>query len=113
MRLPRRGTGKHLRRARPRAFNRGRRVLVKGNQVSPGVQMILSGALTFGVPILYAAGELVSLKRRRPGRGFGPDEPPAPPPRPVPNGHSPAQKPLPACLIPNMRPARVRDLEPV
>ena len=84
--------------------------------MSPGVQMILSGALTFGVPILYAAGELVSLKRRRPRRGFGPDRPPEPPPRPVPNGHSPAQKSLPACLIPvrsPVRPARVRDLEPV
>ncbi len=69
--------------------------------MNPNLQIALSFALTFGVPILFAARELLSL--RRPRDGGRPDEPPAPP-RP--------QRPLPDCLIPKpmaTRPARVLE----
>ncbi len=66
--------------------------------MSPATQVLLSGLLTFGVPLLFALHELLAL--RRADRG-GPPPPPAPPPRP------PAPKPLPDCLIPRpMAPER-------
>lgn len=73
--------------------------------------VVLSGALTFGVPLVLAMRELFELKRRDGGgwEGDGP-VPPKPPPSP-----STGQKPLPDCLIPRLppRPARMRELEKV
>jgi hypothetical protein len=75
------------------------------------VYVVLSGALTFGVPLALAVRELIELKRRDEG-GWEGDGPlpykPQPPPR---TGH----KPLPDCLIPKLPagPARGRELEKV
>lgn len=65
--------------------------------MAPGTQVLLSGALTFGVPLLLAAYELVALGRASGGssRFDGPrNDAPSPP---VPGGEP--QPPLPACLI--------------
>jgi len=88
--------------------------------MKPALVVILSGALTFGVPLLIAIWEVMAM-RRESRRGWGPDAPPAPEPPGPRLGPSPAQRPLPACLIPqrqpglgpngSARPARV--LEPV
>jgi hypothetical protein len=79
--------------------------------MSPELQILLSGALTFGVPLLLAVRELVLL-RRAPRGGWRPDPtPPAPTPPPPPSG----EKPLPDCLIPKPLPksaTRPRELEP-
>jgi len=75
------------------------------------VYIVLSGALTFGVPLALAVRELIELKRRD-GGGWEGDGPtpskPVPPPRT-------GQKPLPDCLIPKLpaRPVRTRELEEV
>jgi hypothetical protein len=75
--------------------------------------VMLSGMLTFGIPLLLAVRELYELKRR--GRGGWDGDGPAPiivPPPPPPSfGH----KPLPDCLIPRLspNPVRVRELEEV
>jgi len=83
--------------------------------MKPALVVILSGALTFGVPLLIALWEVVALRRNSRG-GWGPDrqQPPEPPP---PQSGPPAQRPLPACLIPtrqpDLAPSRPRVLEPV
>ena len=82
--------------------------------MSPGTQIMMSGALTFGVPVAVGIYELLALRRRRPGSWDpGPDPEPAPPP-PHPGG---ANRKLPDCLIPNLPPrapaARSRVLETV
>ncbi len=59
--------------------------------MAPALQVILSGTLTFGVPLLVAVHELVFTKR---GGGWRPER--LPEPRP--------QKPLPPCLLPPPRP---------
>jgi hypothetical protein len=71
--------------------------------MAPSVQIVLSGVLTFGVPMLFAARELIVLKRG--GGSWRPDPTPAPVPRPrmPPSGALP-QRPLPACLIPTRLP---------
>jgi hypothetical protein len=75
------------------------------------VYVVLSGALTFGVPLVLAVRELLDLRRRDEG-GWDGDGPapykPQPPPRP-------GQKPLPDCLIPKLpaTPIRGRELEEV
>lgn len=82
-------------------------------------QVILSGLLTFGVPLAFAVRELIVVRRRPPG-SWGGDGPPTPtpvPPRPdsTPERTGPA-KPLPECLIPKPfadAPVRTRVLEPV
>jgi hypothetical protein len=67
--------------------------------MEPCVQIVLSGTLTFGVPLLYAVHELVAMRRWRDDPGDDPArEPPPTPPRTEPG------KPLPACLIPNLPP---------
>lgn len=73
--------------------------------------VMLSGALTFGVPLALAVRELLEL-RRRDGGGWEGDGPQAPPPAPPPPR---GEKPLPECLIPKLpaRPARMRELEEV
>lgn len=53
--------------------------------------VLLSGTLTFGVPMLLGARELFTLGR---GQGNGGDEPPREP------TFTPAPKPLPTCLLP-------------
>ncbi len=65
--------------------------------MSPAVQVILSGCLSFGIPLLIALYELRSLRRYRGGGGGWGRNTPAPPPRPKQDG----SRPLPACLIPN------------
>ena len=72
--------------------------------MAPGTQVVLSGLLTFGVPLVLALRELREL-RRRPRGGW---EPPAHEPVPVP------PRPLPDCLIPKPLPhaiRRIRELE--
>ncbi|RZK95077.1 MAG: hypothetical protein EOO66_07545 [Methylobacterium sp.] len=78
--------------------------------------VVLSGSLTFGIPLLLAIHELYDLRRRRKGNwdgdGPGPNAPPSPPNLGKPSlGH----KPLPDCLIPQLQPnpARMRELEEV
>ncbi|MBL6455243.1 hypothetical protein JMJ55_07910 [Belnapia sp. T6] len=75
--------------------------------MTPEAFVLLSGSLTFGVPLVLALRELRGL--RRGGGGWRPD--PVPPaPRPLPRGGS--GKPLPDGLIPRPLPARpVRQLE--
>lgn len=60
--------------------------------MSPSTFVLLSGVLTFGVPLALALRELREL--RRPPRGNW--NPPAPDPQPAP----PRPRPLPDCLIP-------------
>jgi hypothetical protein len=83
--------------------------------MAPSTQIVLSGCLTFGVPILFALRELLTL-RRGSGGSWRPDPHPAPAPRPTmpPTGASPYAKPLPACLIPvrQPEPQNTRVLEP-
>jgi len=55
--------------------------------VTPELQVILSGALTFGVPLAVAVRDLVVTKR---GGGWRPERLPEPEPR----------RPLPPCLLP-------------
>ncbi len=81
-----------------------------------GLQIVLSGTLTFGVPILIGLRELYMLK---PGNGGGRGEyvPDIVPPPPTPSADQPS-RPLPACLIPSLPPRMpesrpVRELEPV
>ena len=73
--------------------------------------VVLSGALTFGVPLVVAMRELFELKRRDSGgwEGDGP-LPSKPQPPPI-----TGQKPLPDCLIPRLPsgPVRIRELEEV
>ena len=73
--------------------------------MAPQTFVLLSGTLTFGVPIAFAIRELLTLS---PTRRDG-DEPP-PEPR-----LTPAPRPLPDCLLPPPTPVRapvlVRMLE--
>lgn len=70
--------------------------------MSPSTFVLLSGALTFGVPLALALRELREL-RRPPGGGWTPPRQPDPQPAP------PKPRPLPDCLIP--KPSRTRVLE--
>ena len=79
--------------------------------MEPSTQVILSGLLTFGVPLLLAWRELY-IMRRPPGGSWDKDGPP--PPAPPPPDATP-MKPLPECLIPRPmsdapRRVRVREL---
>ena len=70
--------------------------------MTQAAQILLSGALTFGVPLVLAVRDLMALRRGRDG-GQWPSPPEAPPP--LPNAGSPTTRPnvtkeLPACLIP-------------
>lgn len=80
--------------------------------MDPEVYILLSGALTFGVPLALAVRELLVLRRDGGGGGGSWKGDPAPetPPAPAPAGN----KPLPDCLIPKPVPhlvARTRVLE--
>ena len=82
--------------------------------MSPATQVILSGTLTFGVPLILAIRDLVKLHRDRGswdgGRRDTPPEPPLPGP---PGGITVAPKRLPECLIPKPDPAFSRPARPV
>ena len=74
--------------------------------MAPGVQVILSGTITFGVPMLYAVCELIMLRRPRNDPGDGPDRGPSP-------RNDPDAPKLPACLIPKRQatqPTRTPEL---
>ena len=74
--------------------------------------VLLSGAVTIGVPLALAVRELIEL-RRRDGSGWdGDGSSPRPPPPPTP---STGYRPLPDCLIPrpSLSPVRGRELEEV
>ena len=71
--------------------------------------VVLSGALTFGVPLVLAMRELFELKRRD-GGGWEGDGPLPSAPQPPPGS---GQKPLPECLIPRLPARPVRELEKV
>jgi hypothetical protein len=75
--------------------------------MAPATQIILSGMLTFGVPILLAARDVVVVNRK-PQAGPPDDHQPPPPPRPMPPTDI-YSRPLPACLIPQRRPERVLE----
>jgi hypothetical protein len=80
--------------------------------MSPHTYICCSFALTFGIPMAIAVREYWTLT---PGTGhLPPREPAMPEPSPLPDaGAKPVfatQKPLPACLIPQTMPARVREL---
>jgi hypothetical protein len=77
--------------------------------MAPEVFVLLSGGLSFGVPLVLAIRELRNLKRSD-GGGWRPDSTP-PSPKPRPTGGS--GKPLPDCLIPKPVPASLRELETV
>jgi hypothetical protein len=66
--------------------------------MTQAAQILLSGALTFGVPLVLAVRDLMSLRRGN-GGGSWPPKPEAPPPQPN-SGSPPVRKELPACLIP-------------
>ncbi len=61
----------------------------------PDVQILLSGSLTFGVPLVLAVRELIVL-RRNGGSGWSPPPDEAPEPGPL----TPQSRTLPACLLP-------------
>ena len=83
--------------------------------MNPSTQVLLSCALTFGVPILLAGWELWRLgpspRHLPPGGETSAPPPPLPDPVTAPRG----QKPLPDCLIPRLPscPAGTRELEEV
>ncbi len=67
--------------------------------MSPTTQVLLSGALTFGVPLALAFRELRVLRRPNRGAGWGGDPiVPTPPPPPPTDPETPS-RPLPECLI--------------
>jgi hypothetical protein len=63
--------------------------------MAPSTQILLSGALTFGVPLALAVRDLMTMRRSPPGPGWRPDPVPPKPPQPI-DGSGPA---LPACLL--------------
>ena len=69
--------------------------------------MLLSGTLTFGVPLALAVRELVLLRRPRGGTWLG-DGPRPTAPRPMPPD---APRALPDCLIPKVAQVEVRVAE--
>ncbi len=82
--------------------------------MSPEAQVFLSGAASFGVPLLFALNELRLLRKpwHRPDDRERTPDPVVPPLTP---GDRPALKPLPPSLIPTLTPqgtpARSRELE--
>ena len=70
--------------------------------MKPEMYIVLSGALTFGVPLALAVRELILLRRGGGGepwtRGGARETPPVPPPA--------GNRPLPDCLVPKRSPGR-------
>lgn len=81
--------------------------------MTPATQVILSGTLTFGVPLLLAIRDLVWLKQ---GRGSWDGGPKDAPPEPVmpgpPGGVMVTPRRLPECLIPKPDPSFSRSHQP-
>ena len=65
--------------------------------MNPGTQIILSGTLTFGVPLALAVRDLITL--RRPSGGSWRPEPPEPVAPSPPGGGGSARPALPECLL--------------
>ncbi len=65
--------------------------------MNPGTQIILSGTLTFGVPLALAVRDLIVL--RRPSGGQWRPEPPEPVAPPPSGGGGSARPALPECLL--------------
>ena len=61
--------------------------------MSPAIQVLLSGALTIGVPVALAILDLRATRRRSGDGGARPQAPTPPKPRPLPD-----------CLIPKLPP---------
>jgi hypothetical protein len=80
--------------------------------MKPALVVILSGALTFGVPLFIAIWEVIAIRRNAKG-GWRPGGPPPPEPPAPPMDSPPAQKPLPACLIPTRHPGLSPSRVPV
>lgn len=76
--------------------------------MNTGLQIVLSGALTFGIPLVIAVHEFFVLRRPQ-GDGWGGDDPKPPTPKPYPNL---TPNKLPACLIPNLPPIPARQRTP-
>lgn len=74
--------------------------------------VLLSGAVTVGVPLALAVRELLDLRRRDEGGWDGDGSSPLPPPPPAPTH---GYRPLPDCLIPRraLTPVGSRELEKV
>jgi hypothetical protein len=77
--------------------------------MTPAAQILLSGALTFGVPLVLAVRDLMAL-RRGPGGGSWPPHPQSPPPQPSSGGPA-MRRELPSCLIP-VRPVLEPEVRP-
>jgi len=77
--------------------------------MTPAAQILLSGALTFGVPLALAVRDLMAL-RRGSGGGYWPPQPQTPPPLPSSGGPA-MRRELPSCLVP-VRPALEPEVRP-
>ena len=66
--------------------------------MSPATQVILSGSLTFGVPLVLALRDLFLLKKRPRDGGWQPEPPEPDIPKPD-NGGQPTREVLPSCLL--------------
>lgn len=82
--------------------------------MGPEEFVLLSGTLTFGVPLALAARELWALRRDNGGGGGGLRERDRAPDKPLAPGPAGNLRPLPDCLIPKPLPAsalRSRNVE--
>ena len=83
-------------------------------RMTPGTQIILSGTLTFGVPLALAVRDLLSSRRAQ-GGSWDPEPPKPTPPAPSGGGNQITTRALPQCLIeaatfrPATHPARVPE----
>lgn len=75
--------------------------------MAPATQILVSGALTFGVPLVLALRELVVINRKK-NRRPPDDQLPPPPLRPTPPSDI-YTRPLPTCLIPQKSSSRVLE----
>ena len=66
--------------------------------MTPGTQIILSGTLTFGVPLALAVRDLLSTRRAQ-GGSWDPEPPKPTPPAPSGGGNQICSNRLPQCLI--------------
>ncbi len=66
--------------------------------MTPGTQIILSGTLTFGVPLALAVRDLLSTRRAQ-GGSWDPEPPKPTPPAPSGGGNQITARPLPQCLV--------------
>jgi hypothetical protein len=81
----------------------------QGESMAPATQILLSGCLTFGVPLAAAIYDLFSTNRGPSGPDWRPDPPEPQDPGPI-RGGSPEGKALPQCLLDAAMGNRVREL---